>query len=178
MEFEWLPLTWDAVATLLTGFAAVGGAVFVGRKQVEITKLQTRIQQGQADDDRKLRQNELKLKLLDRRQECIRKIRHANIAFNTMVRLDDKQRNELYGAIRESELIFPPNMIDKLENTLTKIYKIPIAERIQSSRRQQGKETEADIKLEEVMAMEKEVFEALPDVLTSMIKLTRIEDWD
>ena len=56
-DFNWLPLTWDAVAVLATSLAAVFGAIFVGGKQAEITKLQVKIQKDQAEADKRIREN-------------------------------------------------------------------------------------------------------------------------
>jgi hypothetical protein len=44
---DWTAIDWDALATLLTGVLAVGGAVYVGRKQVGISERQVGISERQ-----------------------------------------------------------------------------------------------------------------------------------
>lgn len=44
---DWSAFTWEAFATLATGFLAVGAAIYVGRRQTGIAERQTRIQAEQ-----------------------------------------------------------------------------------------------------------------------------------
>ena len=41
---DWCGFTWEAFATLVTGLAAVGAAVFIGTRQADIQKVQAGIQ--------------------------------------------------------------------------------------------------------------------------------------
>lgn len=45
---DWCSFTWQAFATLLTGFAAVGGAVFIGLRQHDLVREQADISRQQA----------------------------------------------------------------------------------------------------------------------------------
>lgn len=47
-SIDWCSFTWQAFATLITGFAAVGGATFVGVRQHGLAKEQARIADRQA----------------------------------------------------------------------------------------------------------------------------------
>lgn len=62
---DWSQLSWEALATFVTGALAVGGAVWVGRRQVKISEKQTDIL------ERQMRADELTLRhdLFDRRND-------------------------------------------------------------------------------------------------------------
>lgn len=66
----WSEFTWEAFATLSTGLAAVGGAVFVGLRQLAIAKRQTDITEGQTKIlalQAQLEQMKIRSDLYDRR---------------------------------------------------------------------------------------------------------------
>ena len=60
------PITWEAAATLATGFAAVGAAYLLGRRQVKISEYQLDILEHQL----RLEEVTVKSSLFDRRIDC------------------------------------------------------------------------------------------------------------
>ena len=178
MGFEWLPLTWNDVATFLTGFAAVGGAVFVGRKQLQITKLQTAIQKDQAIDDRKLRQQSIKLELLDRRQECISRLRKLDNQYKANASFTAEEFQILLEIIEQAILIFPADVTLDIGEIIFKENRKQSRLGYQARLRERGQEDEADRKLDEAFALESEVFDAIPKTLDRMVVVGRITDWD
>lgn len=48
-SIDWCAFTWEAFATLTTGALAVGGAVFIGLRQLDLTREQSKIASRQAD---------------------------------------------------------------------------------------------------------------------------------
>lgn len=171
-------IDWDAIATFGAAVVIAVGAYFIGRKQTEIALQQTKIIESQNSDDRKLRQNELRLKLLDRRSDCIQEIKKASGIFSANVRLSDEEKKSLYDAIQKSELIFPPDVIEGLRDALWKTHRIPVAFKIQTNERRNGNDKKADEYLDKALALETEVFEALPKIADTMVEHARITDWD
>jgi len=179
MEFDWLPLTWDAVAIFLTGLFAVGGAVFVGRKQVAITRSQNLIQQQLADDDRRLRQQTIKLALLERRSDCLDRLQELLSVYQAKAELESGDQRELYHLLRQSQLIFPKSVVDGMEDVLDDSGRQRVAYKQQQSLRIRGKETEADKVLNRAIDLEHKIFDRLPALVEAMISSSRItEDWE
>lgn len=175
-EFQWLPLTWEAIATFFTGIAAVTGAYFIGRKQTKLTELQTINQLKMDEFSRQLRSDELKLQLLERRLLCIRAVQRASSLYVANVRFEPGELQDLLQAVQEAQLIFPDRLISGIQECAYKTMLISNKYRLQSSLRERGKEHEADSALNAALQMEGEVFSALPDLATAMISLARISD--
>lgn len=176
MDFQWLPLTWDALATLLTGLAAVGGATFVGHRQVSISERQLLIQQSQAEHDRQIRSNQLKLELLDRRSSCLLQVRSVNQALlqNGEIRSDDWKT--LYEAIQESELIFPVGQVDGLREVSSASIRARFSRRAQNDAFKRGDEDQAEKWHARASTNEDLIFEKLPSLVESMVKHSRLHD--
>lgn len=68
---QWLPFTWEAFATLVTGLAAVTGAVILGRRQTKISERQIEILAQQT----RLSELTLRSDLFDRRMEVYEGVR-------------------------------------------------------------------------------------------------------
>ncbi len=175
-SFDWLPLTWDAVAVFVTGLAAVGGATVVGRKQAAIAKQQAEIQKFQAENDRKLRANTLKLELLEQRSEIIGKLRRVYLAFNANVELTSDDRRTLGEAIQSAELIFQADLIKGLRDISLKTGKLGFINRRADQAYRRGNSEKGDEYNEEASQLEAEVFTQLPDLINSMIEHSRLHD--
>jgi hypothetical protein len=176
IEFEWLPLTWDAVATFMTGMAAVIGAALIGLRQTKITEIQAKIQRDQLVHDQLFRSNEFRFQLLDRRSECIGKLKAINQAFHEKVELNGNDHETLFQTIRDAELIFQPDVIYGLRKVATKTLQIPVAYRAQRAAEDRGDSKKAQDWLDKVINHENAVFEALPALIESMISATRISE--
>jgi hypothetical protein len=62
-SIAWSAFTWEAFATLLAGLAAVAGAFFLGRRQIEILGRQTHLQESN-----------LKISIFEKRMDVFRSV--------------------------------------------------------------------------------------------------------
>ncbi len=102
---------WEACATLVTGFLAVGGAVWVGKKQTHISMQQTEILKRQADVqhvavqqalfDRRFAVHEATLALVE---EAIRKRNFP-----------DETDREFLTQREVARFLFTPKVVEKLD---------------------------------------------------------------
>ena len=175
-DFNWLPLTWDAVAVLATSLAAVFGAIFVGGKQAEITKLQVKIQKDQAEADKRIRENELKFSLLERRSLCINGLKELHVAFHSSQILSDEDRTKLFSLIQDAELIFEANLIEGLNEIRSNSIRVPSKHRLANSYYSQGNDQMGREALDAAFAMMDEIYERLPYLINSMINHSRISN--
>ena len=168
--WELAPPSWEALATLVTGAAAVTGAVIVGKRQVSLQKTQTELIQLQADSEREFRTTEIKLNLLNRRADLIALIREVNQTFIQNAKLEQEDLSKLISAMNEAQLIFPKQFYGTLQNVLVNAIRSQSKFWLSESRHKQGKETEARNAMDEAFAMEEKVFDELPSVLESLIE--------
>jgi antitoxin HicB len=127
--------TWEAFATLATGFAAVGAAVYIGRKQTEIQKRQAGIQaQSLRSDlfDRRYR-------VFDRTQELILEV------FKSDIRFDDDALRPFKTAMGEAGFLFDESVVRGLDEILEKFLKYRVLMKSQND--SYFSEQEADIQL-------------------------------
>ncbi len=95
----WSEFSWEALA----GILAVFSATWVACNQL------------------KLKRQELRLQLLDRRRECIDRFRKLSGKYNALLKLDDDDWIELRALGWEVELIFPDTISVKIERALKDI---------------------------------------------------------
>ena len=123
----WDHLTWEAAATLMAGFAAVGGAILIGLNQVKIQRRQVALQQL-----------ELRRLLFDVRRPVYESTRdwlafilqrghipnrrynqdfHDRDAAGVRAEIERQQAIELafLAAIEQSRFVFSPHVFDALE---------------------------------------------------------------
>ena len=172
--WELAPPSWEAFATLLTGAAAVLGAVSVGKRQVSLQEKQTELIRLQAESEREFRRTEIKLNLLNRRADLISLTREVSQTFIQNGRLEREDLSKLIRAMNEAQLIFPKEFYGVLENVLGNAFRSQSKFRLSESRRLQGKEVEARKAMDEAFAMEDKIFEELPSVLESLIDHTAV----
>jgi hypothetical protein len=108
----WSGFTWEAFATLATGFLAVAAAYSVGRRQVKIARKQTEIL------DRQVALDELKLRseLFDRRfaiYEGTKRLLAAVMAHDE--KADDETVRAFLIALDQSVFLFQPNVYERLK---------------------------------------------------------------
>lgn len=100
MDWQGYGALWSAAATLVTGLAAVGGAVFVGARQTEIQAKQVALQE-----------QELRLELLARRADAIKELVDFYRAYVPSAGpLSPEVRFEIYDSLTRACLIFPENI--------------------------------------------------------------------
>lgn len=175
-DFQWLPLTWDAVAVFVTGVAAMIGATIIGRKQAAIAELQANIQKMQVENDSKLRSNSLKLELMEKRSEIIGRLREIYLAFNANVELSNEERQKLGQTIQNAELIFQADVIEGLREISSKAYRLRFKNLAANRAYSKNDTAKGDEFLDEAIAIENEIFERLPALIDSMIEHSRLHD--
>jgi hypothetical protein len=98
---------WEALATAITGALAVAGAVWIGRKQVQISDKQTEIQAALA----KIEEEKLRAELFDKRFAVYDAT--ARFIGETLARgrfPQDDTRREFELALDRSKFLFPPSV--------------------------------------------------------------------
>ncbi len=97
----------QAIATLLTGFAAVAGAVIVARKQAVIAERQTKILAEQA----RIEAMKLRHELFDRRVKIYDACREFILwTMGDMLRGEANLWAEIGAARRDARFLFPPSV--------------------------------------------------------------------
>ena len=112
------PMTWDALATFVTGVSAVAGAVVVGLRQVGITREQTAIAARQADilgEQTKLARLSFHETMFDRRMEVYDDV-HAFLSSIIQYAAPPPRELEMnfLGALQRSRFLFRPEVYDTL----------------------------------------------------------------
>ncbi len=83
-----LPIDWQALTTLITGIVAVGGAVLVANRQIE------------------LRRNEVRVTLFQQRQSVLKRFRELAGEWQVGARLKDEKMRNFSAVVKDIELIF------------------------------------------------------------------------
>lgn len=114
---HWNQFSWEAFATLATGFLAVGAAFYVGRKQLAILKKQTELQELQTD----IQHQAVQADLFDRRYAVYDRVQSflQHIVQTSCPPDGDIQRNFLI-AKGEANLLFSQRVIDGLQEIWAK----------------------------------------------------------
>lgn len=112
------PMTWDAIATFVTGLGAVSGAVVVGLRQVGITREQTAIAARQADilgEQTKLEKLSFHETMFDRRMEVYD---GAHAFLSSIIQHATPPSHELertfVGALQRSRFLYRPAVYEAL----------------------------------------------------------------
>lgn len=100
----WCSFSWEAFATLVTGLLAVGAAVWIGLKQMAITRRQV-----------SLEQLKLRSELYDRRMEIYSATKEWLGAFIQGQGFpNDQRRQKFIDAVYTSEFLFRPEVSQRL----------------------------------------------------------------
>jgi len=91
----WQAFSWEAFASILTGIAAVSGAVYIGHRQM------------------KIKEQELRLSLLEERRNLIKKFRTLASAWLQKAKLTDEEVEELKRLLFDIRLYFDNETYDK-----------------------------------------------------------------
>jgi hypothetical protein len=109
MSIDLSGLTWEAFATLATGFAAVAGATAVGLRQTKISRRQNEI----LDRQSRLAEAEIRADLFERRLQTFEATADFVIHISELPDADPKhqERMNLFAAkLRESQFLFNPRV--------------------------------------------------------------------
>lgn len=178
---EWLPLTWEAIATMLTGALAVGAAVYVGRKHTEIANRQADILAEQtkiSERQTKLTENDLKIQLLERRSNCVQKMREIHNAWFTNACLSTDERRDFNQLITEVELIYPKNITEKLRETHKEIFRSSWKFSTANKFIEIGNKDRGDAMLKEASNHETKTFDLMPSLVDELIEHSRVDFWE
>lgn len=122
----WCDFTWEAFATLITGLSAVGGAVWVGSRQVIIQQKQAEIQLRQTQ----LQEAELRSELFDRRYRVYERVK--KFMTEILQKADDPEeitQREYLVAMGESRFLFHDNVrqgLDEIWENWTKFHVLKV----------------------------------------------------
>lgn len=173
---EWQTLTWDAVATIVTGVLAVGAALFVGLKQTEIMRNQQSDLLKQNNMNLFLQQQSLRNDLLDRRSDCISRMRPLWGEYMTNARLSGESLELLKKVLWDSQLFFSVEISKKIEEVIQS--QLLADHRLETAHRyhELGDPVIAAKWQDKGFASEDKVFEAIWKLLDEMIAETRLSD--
>lgn len=117
----WCSFSWEAFATLATGVLAVGGAVFVGLRQLKIAEKQVDIADRQTEimsQQGKLADLEFRRGLFDRRMA----VYDATLSYlnSLLLRMNDKEINrEFASALGRSQFLFQDAVHEALKEVFS-----------------------------------------------------------
>jgi len=115
---EWHAITWDAVATFVTGLLAVGAAWWVGLRQTDLM----RQLQGEAAIQNKaslfLQQQSLRSELLGRRAKCIEQIRPFWAEYAINAQLSKESISLLKPVLWDAQLLFSAEISNRLGDVI------------------------------------------------------------
>ena len=157
---------WQAWATLATGILAVGAAMWVGRRQLEIQKQQT-----------KLAETNLRIQLLEQRSKCISQMREVVSEWSREARLSPESMTKFQFAFQEAELLFSKATAAEMETAMNGLFWTEHWQRRSRQYHELGKETKASETLEKSFLEDDKVFEIMPVLLNKLKDESRVSDW-
>jgi hypothetical protein len=167
------PPDWRAVS----GFAAVGAALFVGLKQIQISKDLKELQQRIAEDDFRLREQSLRVDLLERRTKCVVAIRQIVSVWSQNAELSDDEFRRFNDLLGEAKLIFPPDVVEKIDQALRSLFWAKMLRKRSLDYHNQGKAEKAAAKLEQSFANEDQADNVMPELVAMLERHTRVNGW-
>jgi hypothetical protein len=113
------PITWEAIATLVTGLLAVGAAWLIGHRQVALLNNQHESQKRQSQRDLDLREQEVRITLLDRRIKHVEDLRDiwSSLTFDGIENFSQFDLAALQRLAQQSEYLFPHELHVRLLDT-------------------------------------------------------------
>ena len=173
---NWLPITWDAVATFATGFLAVGAAWWIGLRQTELMRQQHRDAAAQNQANLFLQQQSLRIELLDRRSTCIDQIRPFWTEYAIKGDLSAASINLLKPALWNAELLFSNEISTRIRDVIHSQTLLLQRKTTTEFYHQQGNSELANKWLERVFESDDAVYKAIWTLLDDMIAETRLAE--
>lgn len=157
-------IDWQACATAFTGVLAVGAAIYVGQKQIEIQRRQTM-----------LAENSIKVALLDRRITCWETIRVAiaDLSGGGVENFNDHRK--LYEAIKVAEFLFPDEVVKPIRDVSDNVYKAENANRLVDAAARRGDEPARQKALDRLFEIQHSIWDSLPGLADRLIAVSRID---
>ena len=166
-QWELVSPSWEAVATLIAGASAVFAAWRIGTKQTEIQQFQI-----------KLTETNLRIQLLERRRECINKMREVHSEWMRDARISTERWNQFRDVFFEAELLFSKQLVEEIDSTLGALFMTEHLQRRARHYHERDQAEKANEKLEESFAEDDKVFELMPNLLSKLKEQTRVAEWD
>lgn len=140
---------WGAVATLLTGIAAVCGAIFLGRRQLKISESQTKIAERQAE----LAHRALRHELFDRRMAVFEgTVAYLGFILREAAPPGDDVLGRFALAKANAAFLFRPNLVEVLNEIWSKGFEYrSLHRRMARAMDRPGPHAEGDPELESEM---------------------------
>ena len=122
-SIDWCAFTWQAFATLVTGVAATGGAIFIGTRQLAINRAQVKVAAGQA----RIANIQAVTARMAQRSALFEKRYAVYTAIQDYIRKSMYVKNEdwmtlplepLQEALQKARFLFPPSVRSSLADAL------------------------------------------------------------
>ena len=152
-------IDWQAIATFFTGFAAVGAAFWIGRKQ-------TRIQEAS-----------IRLQLLEHRRESIATMQDIEAEFWREGQLRPDVRQRFWRVYFDAELLFSRILASEMHAAISSSIKAEAFDRIARTHKEYGEDQAANKVLDDFFAEDERVFTILPNLLKKMQEEARMADF-
>jgi hypothetical protein len=168
----WTEFSWEAFAALFTGIAAVGGAIYIGKRQTKIAERQTDILNRQTI----LAEQELQIQLLEKRSDCVRAMRELVGKWNT-TRLDDNDFDKFRKLSWEAELLYPPEIAEKVKTAFSGTFWSKRLGDQANYHAETGQSDRAMKHLEMSFEEEDKAIAVMPDLINDLVEHTRVAGW-
>jgi hypothetical protein len=174
---EWLPISWEAIATFATGGLAVIGATVVGWRQGTISKTTRDLQKQIADDDLKIRQQSLRIELLDQRSKCVSAMREIVGNWNRDMSLSDDNSQKFQTLLWDAQLLFPPEVVAKIKQAVEGTFWSDVWAKRSQYYHKIGDAERGKAKLEQSYHEEDKAMAVMPDLVDMLVEHTRVGGW-
>lgn len=173
-NWQLAPLSWEAFATFMVGFAAYKAAVKIGMRQTDLQRQQTEILRNQIATDLDIRTQQLKLALIDKRSEVVLKVRGVLNVYSLNSRFEHGDVKIIIEAMNEASLIFPNTVEERLQSVLRSSMLSASKTRLSDNLFKRGKEKEGERVAAEAFDLEVKIHDELPSILNDLVAHTAV----
>jgi hypothetical protein len=169
----WTEFSWEAFAALVTGIAAVGGAIYIGKRQTKIAERQTEILNRQT----LLSEQELRIQLLEKRAACVAAMRELVGEWNRRSRLSKEDINKFRRLSWDAQLLYPPEIAKKIDQAFSGTFWSKHYGEQANNLAKAGQSDRAMKHLEMSFEEEDKAMEVMPDLINDLVEHTRVAGW-
>jgi hypothetical protein len=180
---NWAAFSWEAFATLLTGVSAVIAALIIGyrqiglvARQVDLQAQQARLGEEAAARDHALKQQTLRLQLLDRRASLVEEIRRIWVQWMQDATLNDEDWVALRSVLHQAQLLYPKAIVDDIDAALRNLMLQKTHQDRASQYHSSGRADKAKEHLEKSFSADDKVVEVMESLLERVIAASRVID--
>jgi hypothetical protein len=157
---------WQAIATLITGFLAVGAAWKVSDKQTAILRRQS-----------KIAETDLKIQLLEQRSRCVREMRQISTTWQMHGQLNHDEWRRFHALLQDCQLIFPEDVWNRMSEAVSGVLRIN--ELHDRHERYQGRHSDlAAEALDTAFAEEDKIIGMIPQIADDLVRHSKIDLWE